>query len=164
MPYLRHNTPSVRPFPKRRGVGQAQPGSSGALGTDIAAAWNQCPWYDIVCALQTLGTGTSSYESDLYPVTAPTLSPGSVSPGLPSGYSDVSATGDIASNPTGATQANPYTVNYPNLGPSSNPPPPTTSSCVMSLFSGEPCLGGVVGVFTLAVGVIGTILIFKVAR
>jgi hypothetical protein len=109
------------------GMGQAQAGSSGALGTDIAAAWNQCPWYDVVCALQTLGTGTSDYESSLYPVTAPVLGPGSVSPGLPSGYSSATATGDIPSNAQGQTIPNAYTVTYPNLGPSSQPATPSPS-------------------------------------
>jgi hypothetical protein len=158
MPLMMRNT-GIRALP-RRGIGQAQPNSSGALGANIAAMWNQCPWYDLVCQVQTLATGTSTSESDLYPVTAPTLTPGSTSPGLPSGYS--SDTGQITGNTTGATEANPYSVNYPNLGPSSNPSTPT-AGCALSMFSGEPCLGPI-GVFTLGVLLIGGIVIFKVAR
>lgn len=59
-------------------------------------------------------------------VQPPTLAPGSVSPGLPVGYS--ADTGTVSTdNTAGATEANPYSPIYPNV--------PGASTCDMSAAS-----------------------------
>ena len=71
-----------------------------------------CNWWDVAC-----WSGLDSVISGQLPqpsvgTSPPTLAPGSVSPGLPVGYS--AATGTVSvDNTQGATVANPYTPIYP---------------------------------------------------
>lgn len=93
MPYLRRST-GIRALPRRRGLGQIDQLTCAAVGG---------VWAGGECTPQ----GQPS---------APTLAPGSASPGLPAGYSSASSTGVIPSNLSAQTTANPYTVQYPELG------------------------------------------------
>lgn len=73
----------------------------------------QAGWFsDFLCStgLLTPGSATCSAAStaDSAALSTPTLAPGSVSPGLPTGYNP--DTGLISDNTTGATETNPYSV------------------------------------------------------
>lgn len=83
MPYLpRHGAlPQRRLRPIRpRGMGQTPTTSSANLAALSQQAWYQCPWWDVVCALQTLTTGSSSYQIQNAPLPTP---PAPAGPGAP---------------------------------------------------------------------------------
>lgn len=64
MPYVRRG----------RGMGQSTVNPNTSSGNLLAlskVAWDQCPWWDVVCALQTLTTGTSDYQNQLNPLPTP---------------------------------------------------------------------------------------------
>jgi hypothetical protein len=143
MPYLRHNTPSVRSFPKRsRGMGQ-----------------EACNWIQtFLCgssAVQSVG-GTDCSVCNA--ITPPSIASNAGVPTVPTGYN--ADTGEIdMSNTTGETGTYPYTVSYP----ATVAPNAYASTCPVSFFNGEPCWGPV-GLFTLATFAVGGFILFKVAR
>ena len=114
------------PYVKQRTRIQMHPRGMGQRGLG-----QQCNWYDISCWLvgnaaqaaaaaqqaadvtqaqqnTSAASGLSLTLTQDYPQGPPTLAPGSVSPGLPTGYNP--DTGLISDNTTGATETNPYSV------------------------------------------------------
>ena len=104
----------------RRPRGMGQGSTSGALSVltqNSGVDWSKIPWYETPFIAVDVGAFKAyclANPSDQHCTAGPALAPGSVSPGLPKNYVDVTPTGAIPDNPTGETEVNPYTVILPD--------------------------------------------------
>jgi hypothetical protein len=123
--------PYVRRMRALRGMGQANILNPGGVvtGADPATLAFQ-KW---VCTNFPGTPGCAQFMETMQASAPPTLAPGSVSPGLPVGYSP--STGQVTDNITGATQANPYTATLPVDTSAPGPTP----ACGDGTFSGWLC-------------------------
>lgn len=98
MPYVRRGSQF-----RRRGLGAVSCAAGSATDKMCSTGW-----------FQTVFQTPCNVCPSLQPIPGPSLQPGSVSPGLPTGYDTGTGQIDLGTNTMGSTEANPYVPIYPS--------------------------------------------------